>query len=82
MIFLVAIICLLDLAITVYFIAVFHERSDRAARDINAIANRLRIQEDSCHAHEVAYDFRIKVLENQFSRFPDTGFSVRHLMDD
>jgi hypothetical protein len=73
---LITIFCIANMVISVYFIALFYERTDRASRDINAIASRLRIMEDSVSAHHIAYDFRIRVVENKMMDESDTGFTL------
>jgi|GEM_PF-6964845 len=78
---LIAILLILNLSATVYFIGVLHERSQKLKRDLDAIAARLRTMEEVNQVYQVSFDFRVGALWNRiFDNGEDTGFNVEHLI--
>ena len=80
MIWFVVILLLINLVLTVVFVAAYYEKINQNQRDINAIATRLRAIEGTNQAWTAAYDYRIRVMENKIYGTGDTGFNVEHLI--
>ena len=74
------IFCILNLVALAGFAGFFYERTIRDRRDINAIATRLRVLEDTSQAVKIAYEYRISVIEHRVFDNRDTGFNVEHLI--
>ena len=77
---LLAILLILNLSATIYFVGVLHERSQKLKRDMDAIAARLRTMEELNQVYQVSFDFRVRALWNKVFNGEDTGFNVEHLI--
>ena len=77
---LLAILLILNLSATIYFIGVLHERSQKLKRDLDAIAARLRTMEEVNQVYQVSFDFRVKAMEHKVFGGEDTGFNIEHLI--